>query len=189
MPEQDREDSEALRGKQYCDRLFELERKFSGLTPEVRLKERERFSRPLVGEFFAWLEAKSQNTPPKTGLGKAVFYALGQRAYLENYLLDGRLEISNNRAERSIKPFVICRKNFLFANTPRGAKASSLRSCRLRRAIIFSLIETAKENELSPFKYLTHIFKNAPNWDIRNNPEMINLLMPANVLQHCRVDG
>lgn len=84
--------------------------------------------------------------------------------YNECYLLDGRLEISNNRAERSVKPFVIDRKNFLFANTSRGAKAS---------AIIFSLLETAKENGLSPYAYLTYIFQNAPNWNIYQDSEGI----------------
>lgn len=86
--------------------------------------------------------------------------------------MDGRLEISNNRAERSIKPFVIGRKNFLFANTPRGARAS---------AIMFSVIETAKENGLNPYAYLTYIFQNAPNWDIRNNLSCLQLLMPSDV--------
>ena len=70
------------------------------------------------------------------------------------YLRDGRLEISNNRAERSIKPFVIGRKNWIFNNTPNGARAS---------AIYYSLVITAKENGLNPFEYLTWIFTNAPN--------------------------
>ena len=102
-------------------------------------------------------------------IGVAVNYALKQRKYLERYLLDGRLEISNNRAERSIKPFVIGRKNFLFANTPRGAKAS---------AVMYSLIETAKENGLSPFDYLQYIFKNVPNWNLSGNPDMEEQLLP-----------
>ncbi len=87
-------------------------------------------------------------------------------------MLDGRLELSNNRAERSIKPFVIDRKNFLFANTARGAKAS---------AVTFSIIETAKENGLKPFDYLVYIFTNAPNWDIMNNIDMLERLLPAAV--------
>ena len=66
--------------------------------------------------------------------------------YLTNYLKDGQLEISNNRAERSIKPFDIDRKNFLFANTPEGMTGS---------AVMFSLIRTAVENDLDPYKYLT----------------------------------
>ena len=62
------------------------------------------------------------------------------------FLEDGRIELNNNRAERSIKPYVISRKNFLFANTPGGAQTS---------AVLFSLIETAKENGLDPYRYLT----------------------------------
>ena len=92
---------------------------------------------------------------------------MSQRKYLERYLLDGRLEISNNRAERSIKPFVIGRKNWLFANTPRGARAS---------AVIYSSIETAKENGLNPYDYLTYIFECAPNVDMQNLQYMETLI-------------
>lgn len=74
-----------------------------------------------MDEFYAWLN--SLGALPQTALGKAVNYALGQWKYLKNYLLDGRCEISNNRAERSIKGFVIGRKNFLFADTVRGGKS------------------------------------------------------------------
>ena len=94
------------------------------------------------------------NVLPKSPIGTAVGYARSQRKFLENYLQDGRLELSNNRAERSIKPFVVGRKNFLFANTPKGAKAS---------AVMYSLTETAKENGLNPYDYFVHIFKIAPN--------------------------
>ena len=133
MPEKDREGSNVLRGKRYLDKLFELERTFADLSPKERFAKRQELAKPVLEEFFVWLEKFGDMT--KTPLGKAKHYALGQRKYLERYLLDGRLEISNNRAERSITPFVIDRKNFLFANTPRGAKAS---------AIMFSIIETAK---------------------------------------------
>ena len=132
-------------------------------------------AKPLLDEFLAYLhEAKAT---PKSGFGRAVHYTLEQWKYLERYLLDGQLEISNNRAERSIKPFVIDRKNFLFANTPRGAKAS---------ASVFSLIETAKENRLNPYAYLAFIFKNAPNWDIRNDVNAIQNLLPPFVPACCK---
>lgn len=166
LPAKAREGSLALVGKRYCDRLFELEREFDDLTPEKRHEKRKEVSSPLMEEFFAW--ANSCNAIPKSPVGKAAYYALSQRKYLERYLLDGRLEISNNRAERSIKPFVIGRKNFLFANTQRGAVAS---------AIIYSIIETAKENELDPYNYLKYIFEHAPNLDIRN-ADHLDLLMP-----------
>jgi len=94
--------------------------------------------------------------------------------------LDGRLVISNNRAERSIKPFVIDRKNFLFANTPRGAKAS---------AVMFSLIETAKENGFNPFTYLVYVFENAPNRNIRNDPDALQQFLPAFVPSYIRAAG
>jgi len=167
LPEQDREGSNVLRGKRYCDKLFELERDFAELTPEERFAKRQELSSPVMAEFFAW--AEFVNAVPKSGLGKAIYYACSQRKYLERYLLDGRLEISNNRAERSIKPFVIDRKNFLFANTSRGAKAS---------AVMFSLIETAKESGLNPFAYLTYVLKHAPNMDIRNETDALGRLLP-----------
>ena len=124
LPEKARAGSLALRGKQYCDRLFALERKFAGLSAEERRRKRDEHSKPVMEEFFRWLQALNAST--KSAFGSAVHYALEQRGYLSRYLLDGRLEISNNRAERSIKPFVIARKNFLFANTPRGARGSAV---------------------------------------------------------------
>jgi DNA-binding transcriptional regulator WhiA len=83
-------------------------------------------------------------------------------------LLDGRFEIDNNRTERSIKPFVIGRKNWLFANTSREAKAS---------AIIYSIIESAKENRLNPFPYLSYLFEQLPNVDTQD-PDVIDRLLP-----------
>jgi Transposase and inactivated derivatives len=173
LPERDREGSNVLRGKRYCDRLFGLEREFENLMPEERYVKRQEYSKSLLGEFFAW--ASALNATPKTGIGMAAHYALSQRKYLERYILDGRLEICNNRAERSIKPFVIDRKNFLFSNTPRGAKAS---------AIMFSLIETAKENGLNPYEYLVYVFKNAPNLNIRNDMDALWSLSPTTAVTH-----
>ena len=175
LPERDREGSLALRGKRYCDKLFDLERSFAGLPAAERHTKRQELSKPLANEFFKWCQ--SCGAVPKSPVGVAAYYALSQRKYLEHWLLDGRLEISNNRAERSIKPFVIDRKNFLFANTPRGAKAS---------AIMFSIIETAKENGLNPFDYLTYIFKNAPNWNIRNDIDALQNLLPDFVPESLR---
>ena len=178
LAESDREGSSALRGKRYCDRLFLLEREFAEFTPQERYEKRLELSKPVLDEFFAW--AASLKVVPKSGIGIAVHYALSQRKYLDRYLLDGRLEISNNRAERSIKPFVIDRKNFLFANTPRGAKAS---------AVMFSLIETAKENGLNPFTYLVYVFENAPNRNLRNDPNALEQFLPAFVPSYIHAAG
>jgi transposase len=152
LPEKDREDCGAMIGKRYCNRLFEIERELADMTSSERFDKRNELSKPTVDEFFKW--AENLNALPKSLLGQAVQYASNQKVYLERFLLDGRLEISNNRAERSVKPFVIGRKNWLFSNTVGGAKSSS---------VIYSIIETAKENNLKPFDYLVFLLNNMPN--------------------------
>ncbi len=86
-------------------------------------------------------------------------------------LEDGRVKLDNNRAERSIKPFVIGRKNWLFANTPKGARAS---------ATIYSIIETTRENRPNPYAYLNHLFEILPNLDSRIDATL-EALLPWNV--------
>ena len=93
------------------------------------------------------------------------------------YLDDGRLELSNNRAERSIKPFVMGRKNWLFANTPGGAQGS---------ATIYSLIETAKENGLDPYRYLLWVLKEVPRLS-QTNADWAKQMIPALAPDNCRV--
>ena len=92
------------------------------------------------------------------------------------YLQDGRIELSNNRAERSIKPFVISRKNFLFANIARGAKSS---------AVMFSLIETAKENSLDPYRYLTWVLNEALTLSVTDS-DWVASLVPQNAPALCK---
>jgi len=144
-------DSPAKIGLDYCDSLFALEREFSGLPPDERHRARLEQSQPLEKAFFAW--AKTQDFPPKLVITRALIYAIKQESRLMNVFCDGRLELSNNRAERSIKPFVIGRKNWLFCDSVRGAKSS---------AIAFSIIETAKENGLKPFEYLKFLLEALP---------------------------
>ena len=108
---------------------------------------------------------------PKSLFGIAVNYGREQWTKLICFLEDGRIELSNNRAERSIKPFVIGRKNWLFANTPKGARAS---------AVIYSLVETAKENKLAPYAYLNHLFERLPNLESRD-ADTLDQLLPWNV--------
>ena len=143
----------AEQGVAYCSKLFQLEDVYEGLqlTFEERKKQRLERSKPVLDAMLAW--ANTRNAAPKSKLGIALTYLRNQWEPLNNFLLDGRIELSNNRAERSIKPFVMSRKNFLFANTPLGAQSS---------AILFSLIETAKENGLDPYRYLTFVLKEAP---------------------------
>ena len=119
--------------------------------------------------------AQSRNAAPQSAFGKAIHYLLEQWPYLTAYLEDGRLEISNNRAERSIKPFVIDRKNFLFANAPKGATGS---------ATMFSLIQTAIENGLDPYNYLTWLLWKAKDTDLKD-AGTVQSLLPWNAVTEC----
>jgi transposase len=152
IPENKREGSDAERGVAYITQLFLFERGFKNLSPEERYHKRLEKSKPVADAFFAWAEKLAPL--PKSPLGKPVYYALSQRIFLENVFLDGRLELSNNRAERSVKPYVMGRKAWLFSTSPEGAHAGS---------VLYSIIETAKENGLHPFHYIKYLLEVLPN--------------------------
>ena len=155
-------------GLAYINKLFEIERELHDVTPDERRAGRLERSRPIVDEFRIWLDTQALLVLPKSALGKAITYCQGQWPKLFVFLTDGRLELDNNRSERSIKPFVIGRKNWLFANTPRGAKTS---------AVIYSIVETAKENGLNPHAYLEHILHRL-RWIDANDQSAIEALLP-----------
>jgi transposase len=144
----------ATEGLRFCNQLFGIERDLSEAGPEERYKARLERSRPVLDAFAAWRVSQTPKVLPQSALGQAIKYCQSQWSKLEAFLLDGRLELDNNRSERSIKPFVIGRKGWLFSNTPRGAKAS---------AVVYSIVETAKENGLIPFEYLRYLFEKLPN--------------------------
>src|SRR5690625_1507776 len=155
-------------GLAYCNKLFSIEKRLKDTSPEDRKAQREQLSAPVLKEFKAWLMENHAKALPKSPLGKAMNYCLNQWPKLAAFLEDGRLEISNNRSERALKPFVIGRKNWLFANTPRGARTS---------AVIYSVVETAKENGLNPFRYLRFLFEQLPNIDV-DDSEAVDALLP-----------
>ena len=164
-------------GRDYCNHLFEIEKDLADLSPDERKAERHRLEKPVLEAFWSWLNTL---TPLKgSRLGKAVTYALNQKSYLENYLLDGRCSISNNIAESSIRPFTVGRKNWLFSDTPKGADAS---------AIVYSIVETAKANNLNVYTYLNYLLLYMPDMDYRNYPEVMEDMMPwsARVQHECR---
>ena len=174
LPKGEQAGCAALEGQRFCNQLFSIEREIAGLPFEERCIQRQSRAKPVLDALLSW--AERSKAPPKSALGKAVYYLKEQWPYLIRYLEDGRLEVSNNRAERSIKPFVMDRKNFLFANTPNGAQGS---------AIIFSLIETAKENGLDPYRYLVHIMTNAPVLEDKGK-EWAEKLLPEYAPDECR---
>ena len=147
-----RDGSNAERGLVYCNLMFAFEEEFRDLDPDTRKERRLKYSKAVSDDYFDWVD--SLDPLPKSLMGEAVTYTHNQREYLENIYLDGRLELSNNLAERSLRPFVQGRKQWLFSNTPNGAESSS---------ILYSIIETAKENNLNPFQYLKYLFEKMPD--------------------------
>ena len=143
----------AEQGLSRINKLFKIERKFRGLSAEDRHRRRQEELRPLIEELREWTTQAMGRVPPTTLAGIAVNYLDGQWPKLERVLEDGRLELSTNSIERSIRPFVIGRKAWLFADTPRGATAS---------ARLYSLVETAKANGVEPWRYLETIFSRLP---------------------------
>jgi len=155
----------------YISKLYKIEKEAQkqGLSPEELCKERQDKALPILKEFKAWLDAKVDQVPPKSLLGKAINYTLNQWPRLIRYIEDGRIALDNNVVENAIRPFVVGRKNWLFSDTPQGAKAS---------AAIYSLIETAKANGLEPYWYLKYLFENLPE---AMTADEFTALMPQNI--------
>jgi hypothetical protein len=133
--------------------LFALEEIYSRHKFIFRLKWRKRFSAPLMNNIYKILQENKDKHPPKSGTGKAIDYAINQWEKLSLFLKNADAEIHNNAVERGIRPFVIGRKNWLFSVSPNGANSS---------AALYSLVETAKVNNLNPYDYLTYLFEKFP---------------------------
>ncbi len=149
--------------------LYAVERRIRDADAETRVRVRAEHSRPILMRIRRWLDKAATRVLPKSLLGQAIAYALGQWPILITFLEDGHLEVDNNTAENAIRPFVLGRKNWLFAGSPRGAETS---------ALLYSLIETAKANGLEPWAYLNHLFEHLPG---AKSPEAIAALLPHNL--------
>jgi transposase len=131
------------------------------------VEQRKTQAQPILEEFYRWLQEQCSQVPPKTALGKAVVYTLAEWPKLIRYLESPDLTPDNNACEQAIRPFVVGRKNWLFAQCPSGAYAS---------AALYSLIETAKANGLEPYLYLRYLFSNLP---VAEDPESLRPLLPT----------
>ena len=147
----------------------EHEAREAELEPDAVVRMRQEKSAPVLESMHAWLEGLAGEVPPKSLLGKAIAYALGQWPRLSHYLDDGRLRPDNNLAENAIRPFVVGRKNWLFSGNAEGARAS---------ASLYSLIETAKANKLEPYWYLRYVFEQLP---LAKTDEDYQALLPQHI--------
>jgi len=165
----DKKSKTAAQGLKFITRIYAVEKKIRSenlLTDEFIKKRKDEVS-PILSEFKTWLDEKRIYIVPKSDSGKAVNYALGQWSNFINYLNSAELTPDNNIIENAIRPFVIGRKNWLFSNTPRGARSS---------AVLYSLVESAKDNNLNVYNYLRFIFKELP---YAESDEDIKKLLPC----------
>ena len=161
------ESKNGSKGLAYCNKLYELERRFKGLPPKQRQKMRWKHSRKIIRKFFSWLE-KSQFYG-KNALATATEYTLNRKKQLKEFLYNGQIEIDNNPAENAIRPSVIGRRNWLFSVSEAGARAN---------AICLSLAETAKANGIDFYQYLVNLFTDLPNIPFHQQPELLEDYMP-----------
>ena len=151
VPKSCQKESNAFLLMKQIQAIYREEGKLKDLSSDERLKQRQTVIKPLVDAFFAYL--KTINVSKKDKFGDAVGYALNQEKYLRVFLTDGDVPIDNNASERAIRGFCIGKKNWQMIDTIHGAKSS---------AIIYSILETAKANNLKPFDYVQHLLEEIP---------------------------
>ena len=144
-------ESEAFLLMKQIQAIYREEGKLDALSSDERLQQRQAVIKPLVDAFFAYL--KTMKVSKKDKFGDAVGYALNQEKYLRVFLTDGDVPIDNNASERAIRGFCIGKKNWQMIDTINGARTS---------AIIYSIVETAKANQLKPFDYVQYLLEEIP---------------------------
>jgi len=164
-----KKEGKAYESLQIITRMLDEDKKIlEGNSLENKISEyRQEKIKPILDEFWSYLE--TINPAPGSRLQDAVSYALNHKEQLSLFVDSGKLESTNNRAERAVKPFVMARKNFLFSDTERGADAS---------ARVFSIIETAKINNLDVYGYLIFLLSELPKFGAEPTEEQIESVLP-----------
>lgn len=149
--------------------LFKLEKELSKLSAEERLRQRQLIIAPLVEAFFVWVKMNQDTVPAKSETGKGFTYCLNQEKYLRQFLTNGNIPIDNNATEGTIRGFCIGRKNWRLIDTVAGAKSS---------AIIYSIAETAKANNLKPYEYFETLLEEIPKHMNEKSLDFLQDLLP-----------
>lgn len=159
--------------------IYREEGKLSDLSSEDRLTQRQLVVKPLADAFFAYLKQISSKTPQNGKVKEAFTYALNQERYLRVFLEDGDVPIDNNASERAIRGFCIGKKNWEMIDTINGATSS---------AIIYSIAETAKANNLKPYDYFEYLLTEIPKHEDNTNTDFLEALLPwsATLPEHIR---
>ena len=161
--------SDGYQGVEYIDALFKVEKEIDNLSVDEKLKVRKEKSAPIIEKFYEWVYLTMNKYITNNKLRDALVYAKNQKENLCKFLEDGRIPLTNSKAERAIRPFAVHRKNWLFADTPGGAKAN---------AIMYSVIESAKVNNLNIYKYITYLLQVLPQLEGEQTEEQIEKYLP-----------
>lgn len=149
--------------------MYRVDNQLLKLSPKERLEKRNILLRPMIDAFFKWATDAQSRVMPGSATGKAIHYCLHQEQYLRTFLNDPEIPMDNNAAERSIRPFCVGKKNWMMIDTVHGAEAS---------AIIYSMVETAKANNLNIHYYLRHLLTEIPKYVDGTSTDFIEELLP-----------
>ena len=166
--------SVAYQALQKIGEFYTIDTELKMLSSQERLQKRQELIKPLVEEFFPWVKEQIEqcSVPPKSKTGEGLRFIINQEKYLRVFLDDGDVPIDNSASERAIRTFCLGKKNWMFHNTANGATAS---------ALVYSISETAKLNNLRPYYYFKYILTELPNFcDEQRNIDSTKLddLMP-----------
>ncbi len=159
----------AEEGLKYVKRLFEIEEELSNMPNDERLEKRNKFSRPIYEEILSWYEKTSKKIITNEKLKEALTYIKNQHVELGQFLNDGRIPLTTNLVERSIRPFAVHRRAWLFADTPAGAVCN---------AVMYSLVESAGINNLNIFKYIEYLLTELPQLENPTDGEQLKQYLP-----------
>jgi transposase len=154
----------ALEAVRRIDRLFDIERAITGLSPEVRLAARTELSAPLVADLETWMRAERARLSRQNPVAKAMDYMLRRWDGFTVFLRDGRVCLTNNAAERALRGIALGRKAWLFAGSDRGGQ---------RAAIMYGLIITAKMNDIDPQAWLADVLARIADLPRSRLPELL----------------
>lgn len=157
----------ALEAVARIDALFEIERGINGMSVEERLAARQQHARPRVEELHEWLMAQRSQMSKHNPVAKAINYMFekeGRWDAFTRFLDDGRLCLSNNAAERALRGIALGRKAWLFAGSQRGGE---------RAAFMYSLIVTAKMNDIDPQAWLADVLARMPGIPVSRLPDLL----------------
>ena len=173
LPEEALKNSIAYQALARISAIYKLDGSWKERTSEYRMEHRQRILKPLVDEYFDWVkeQIKTCNVLPKSETGEGLSYSINQEKYLRAFLDNGDIPIDNSACERAIRPFCVGRKNWNVIDTVEGAQAS---------AIVYSIAETAKANNLKPYQYFEYLLTELPERISRKKDSTFSLddLMP-----------